>query len=71
MTGARVERQHDRVYFVASDGSRWRVHDVRFANRKRRRVPLGHLTANYRWLVGEDGTKRCTRLGRLGSETYG
>jgi hypothetical protein len=63
-----VEEVGDALYFVAPDGTGFRVYDVCFGPPhcepgKRRGYNPPEPRANYRWFVGSDGVERCVRLG--------
>lgn len=54
-----------RVYIEeAGSGLLYRVYDVRFADHKRKRLPLGDPSANYRIFVAESGVRRLHHFGR-------
>lgn len=53
-----------RLYFDAADGISYRVHDVRFADGKTKRLPLGDQSANYRVFLAQDGVQRLHKFNR-------
>lgn len=53
-----------RLYFDAPDGTVYRVHDVRFADGKIKRLPIGNPSANYRVFLDESGAHRLHQFKR-------
>ena len=57
-------RQGDALYVIDRDGEAWRIHDVKFTGGKAHRLPLGSVSANTRFFVAKDGTRRAYTFGR-------
>jgi len=53
-----------RVYVESADAIAYRVYDVRFADGRTKRLPLGDASANYRVFVPESGPHRLYKFGR-------
>lgn len=47
-----------RTYYVAADGSAWRVRDTLWESRRHREVKLGSPTARYRLFTNPDGRRQ-------------
>jgi hypothetical protein len=47
-----------RTYYVAADGSAWRVRDTFWEARRHREVSLGNLSARYRLFTTPDGQRQ-------------
>lgn len=47
-----------KLYLTDAEGVRWRVHDAHFRDHKPIPRPLGYPTAQDRWFVTVDGTRR-------------
>lgn len=53
-----IEGTPPRLYLVAPDGIRWRVYDADYRDYRPVPRPLGTATAQHRYFIAEDGTRR-------------
>ena len=53
-----IDRDDGKLYFIAADGVRYRVHDTTFANYRDTVVPIGAPHAHYRNFVTAERTRR-------------
>lgn len=58
VTEQHLDYTDGKLYVTDADGVRWRVHDADFRDNKPIPLPLGFPTAQDRWFVAADGTRR-------------